>query len=73
MESKTICISETCIDKNAFQNNKSSINIDEIEINKVLLFDKTSCGNKGSFKCYIGYRHKDGTFSPLNLKLPQLT
>ena len=38
-----------------------------------MLFDKTSCGNKGSFKRYIGYRHKDGTFSPLNIKLPQLT
>ena len=37
-----------------------------------MLFDKTSCGNKGSFKRYIGYRHKDGTFSPLKIKLPQL-
>ena len=38
-----------------------------------MLFDKTSYGNKGLFKYYIGYRHKDGTFSPLNIKLPQLT
>ena len=34
-----------------------------------MLFDKTSYGNK----YYIGYRHKDGTFSALNIKLPQLT
>ena len=38
-----------------------------------MLFDKTSYGNKSSFKRCIGYRHKDGTFSPLNVKLPQLT
>ena len=29
--------------------------------------------NKCSFKCYIGYGHKDGTTSSLNIKLPQLT
>ena len=39
-----------CIDKNAFHNNKSSISINEVEINKIVLFDKTSCGSKGSFK-----------------------
>ena len=27
----------------------------------------------GSFKHYIGHRQKDGTTSPLNIKLPQLT
>ena len=30
-------------------------------------------GNKGSFKHYIGYRHKDRTFSLFNIKLPQPT
>ena len=38
-----------------------------------MLFGKNSCGSKGSFKRYIGYRHKYGTFSLLNIKLPQLT
>ena len=61
------------IDKNAFHKNKYSISIDEVEINGVILFDKTSYGNKSSFKHYIGYRHKDGTTSPLNINLPQLT
>ena len=73
MESKTLCSGETCIDKNAFHNNKSSINVNEIEINRIVLFDKTSYRNKGSFKRYIGYRLKDRTFSPLNVKFPQLT
>ena len=73
MGSKTLCSRETCIDKNAFYNNKSSISVNEVGINRIVLFDKTSYSNKGSFKRYIGYRHKDGTFSPLNVKLPQLT
>ena len=73
MGSKTLCGGETCIDKNAFHNNKSSININETEINRIVLFDKTSYGNKGSFKRYIGYTHKVGTFSPLNIKLAQQT
>ena len=57
---------EIDIDKNSFHNNK--ISIDEVEINRIVLFDK-----KGSFKHYVVYGHKDGTFSPLNIKLPQLT
>ena len=73
MRSKTLCTGERYIDKNAFHNNKSSISINEIEINKTILYNKTSNGNKGSFKHYIGYTHKDGSLSPLNVKLPQLT
>ena len=53
--------------------NTTSISIDEVKINKIVLFDKTSYGNNGLFKYYIGYRHKDGIFSPLNVKLSQLT
>ena len=73
MWSKVLACGEIGIDKNAFHNNKTSISINEVEINRILLFDKSSCGNKGSFKCYIGYKHKDGTFLPLNIKLPQIT
>ena len=50
-----------------------SININEIRINRIILFDKTSYGNKSSFKHYIGYSHPDGSLSPLNIRLPQLT
>ena len=56
-----------------FTKKTTSINIDEIEINKIVLFDKTSYDNKGSFKHYIGYSHPDGNLLPLNIRLPQLT
>ena len=73
MEPKISSCGEIVIDKNIFHKNKSLISINEVEINKIVLFNKTSCGSKGSFKRYIGYRHKEGTFLPLNIKLPQLT
>ena len=71
--SKTLNKDEICTDKKTFLNNKSSIRIDKVEINRIVLLNKTSYGTKGSFKHYIGYRHINGNFSPLNIKLPQLT
>ena len=72
MEPKILSCDERCINKNAFHKTTTSNNIDEVVIHKIALLDKTSCGNKGSFKC-IGYRHKsEALLSPLNIKLPQL-
>ena len=62
MASKILSCGEAGVDENAFHNNKSSISINEVEINRIVLFDKTSCGSEGSFKRYIGYRHKNGIF-----------
>ena len=74
MEPKVLTYDETCIDKNAFHKTTTSINIDEVEIDKITLLDKTSYGNKGSFKYHIGYRYKiEALLLPLNIKLPQLT
>ena len=53
MESKILCYDETCINKNAFHKETNSINTDEVEIDKMMLFDKKSYGNKGFFKYYI--------------------
>ena len=64
---------EIAIIKSVFYKKTTSIDINEIKINRIVLFDKTSYGNKGSLKRYIGYRHTDGILSPLNIKLPQLT
>ena len=64
---------ETAIIKSAFHKETTSININKIEINRIVLSDKTSYGDKGSLKHYIGYRHTDGILSPLNIRLPQLS
>ena len=55
MRSKILSNGETVIIKSAFHNKTTSININEIKINRIVLFTKTSYGNKGSFKHYIGY------------------
>ena len=74
MKPKVLSYGETCINKNAFHKKTTGINIDEVEINKITLLDKTSYGNKGSFKYHIRYRHKNEALpSPLNIKLPPLT
>ena len=74
MKPKILSYDETCINKNAFHKTTTSINIDEADINKITLCDKTSYGNKGSIKYHIGYRYKNEVLlSPLNIKLPQRT
>ena len=73
MGSKILSFGEIGINKNAFHNNTTSISIDEVEINRIVLFDKTSYGNKVLFKYYIGYKHIGRSLtSPLSIKLPQL-
>ena len=70
MGSKVLSYDETSINKNPFQKTTTSINIDEVDVNKITLFDKTSYGNKNSFKYGIGYIHKnEALLSPLNIKL----
>ena len=74
MESQVLSYDEACIKKNAFHKTTTSINIDEVDINKITLLEKTSYGNKSSFKYHIGYKYKnEALLSPLNIKLPQLT
>ena len=73
MGSKILSCGETAIVKSAFHKKTTSININEIKINRIVLFDITSYGNKGSLKRYIGCRHTDGILLSLNIRLPQLT
>ena len=60
MGSKILSYGETAIIKSASHKKTTSININETKINRIILFNKTSYGNKGSLKDYIGYRHTDG-------------
>ena len=74
MKPEVLRYGEICINKNEFHKITTSNNIDEVDINRIILFDKTSYGNRDSFKYYIGYRHKNEALpSPLNTEIPQLT
>ena len=45
--------------------------IDDIDVNKILVSIKESCGKKKSLKCFIGY-NDDNVIRPLCIKLPQM-
>ena len=40
MKPKVLSYGETCINKNAFHKKTTSVNVDEVEINKIKLMDK---------------------------------
>ena len=62
-----------CGEKNSSHQKIKPISIDEVEIKRIMLFNKNSYSNKGSFKYYIRYMHEGKAFpSPLYIKLPQL-
>ena len=63
---------ENGIIKSAFHKNKKPFKINKIDIERIVLSDKKSCG-KNSSKYFIGYRHEGNAFpSPLWIKLPQM-
>ena len=72
MEQEDLYVGENGVIKNAFHQNKKPININEVDIKKIIS-DKKSYGSKDSFKYFIGYTHKGSSFpSPLCIKLPQM-
>ena len=73
MKQMVLIFGEDCINKNGFHKDKRPINIDEVDIRRIVLSRINSYGNKGSFKYYIGYIHKGEVFpKPLCIKLPKI-
>ena len=56
----------------SFYKCKKIDNIEEIDVNNILVSKKESCGNKNSFKYFIGYIDND-VIRLLCLKLAQMT
>ena len=72
MEQEAVYFGESGIIKSAFHKNKRPININEVDIEKIVLSHK-KLHSKDSFKYFIGYRHEVNDFpSPLYVKLPQM-
>ena len=51
---------------------KKIFNIDDIDVNKKLIFKKEQCGKNNSFIYFIGYNEND-IIRPLCLKLSKMT
>ena len=72
MEQEAAHLGENSIIKSAFHKNKKPININKVDIKRIALSDKKSCG-KDLFKYFVGYRYEGNAFpSPLCIKLPQM-
>ena len=76
MEKEAIQFGENSIIKRAFHKSKKPININKVDIKRIVLSDKKSLSKDSFFKYligYIGYRHEGNDFpSPLCVKLPQM-
>ena len=68
---KNIEFGDKEIKKVDFYKNKKAIKIDDIYVNKILIFKEEPCGTKNSFKYFIGYNDND-VIRPLCMKLPQM-
>ena len=53
MEQKASVFDKQCINKNAFHEHKHLIDIDKVDVDRIVIFSKDSYGKKGSFKYFI--------------------
>ena len=56
--------------KNKFYHHKTPILLKDVDIEKVLVFNKISFGEK-SYKYFIGYLYNGNKVKPLNIMLPK--
>ena len=72
---------EEYIIKNKFHVYENSINIDKVDVKKIVSSNKESYGNKGSYKYFLGHTHththtyiyEGNVFpSPIYIKFPQM-
>ena len=72
MSGKNINFNDKKIKKGIFCKNKAINNIEEIDGNNILVSKKEPCGNKNSFKYFIGY-NDNYVIRPLCIRLSQMT
>ena len=58
--------------KRDFYKNKKALQIDDVDVNKILVSKKEPCGTKNAFKYFIGY-NDNNVIRSLCLRLPQMT
>ena len=70
MDRKVIDFKDKKINKKDFYNNKKQFKIKDIDINKILVSEPESHGNKNAKQYIIGY--SDGVIRPICIFLPQM-
>ena len=72
MSGKNINFDDKKIKTSDFYKNKKTLQIDDIDVNKILVSKKKAYGTKNTSKYFIGYSNND-VIRPLFLRLPQMT
>ena len=68
MDKEILTFGNTEIEKNTFYRYKSPIPLRDVDINKVLVFNKISFDEK-NYKYFIGYLYNDNRGKPLHIML----
>ena len=71
MSGESIIFDDEKIKKSNFHKNNKLVKIDDIDVDKILVTKKESCGTNTSFKYFIGYSDNDG-IKPLCIKLSEM-
>ena len=71
MNRKSINFEDKKNKKSIFYKNKKLLNIQNIDVNKILVSREESYGRKSSFKYFFGY-NDDDIIRPLCIKLPEM-
>ena len=71
MSGKSINFDDKKINRSNFYKNKKLFNLNDIDVNKILVFKKESYGTKKSLKFFIGYKNGD-VIRPLCIILSQM-
>ena len=71
MSGDSIIFDDKKIKKCNFHKSNKLVKIDDIDVDKILVSKKESCGTNTSFKYFIGYSDNDGIKS-LCIKLPEM-
>ena len=72
MNGKNINFNDKKIKKTGFYKNKKIFNIDDIDVNKILVYKKEPYGRNNSIIYFTGYNDND-IIGPLCLKLSKMT
>ena len=70
MGKEILTFGDIVVEKNKFYRNKTPIFLKDVDIEKVLVSNKISVGEK-NYKYFIGYLYNDNKFKPLNVILPK--
>ena len=72
MSGKNINFDDKKINRSYSYKKKKTFTIDDLDVNKILIFKKEPSGKKGPCKYHIGYDDTD-YFGTLFIKLPQMS